>query len=59
MHKFLYNVEEKDKIIHKNIEEKHKIKKTNEKFMGRKFMGTVPKTRQFELFISIKCVIIS
>ena len=28
------------------------------KFMGRKFMGPVSKTRQFELFIFIKCVII-
>lgn len=56
--KFLYNFEEKDKIIHKNIEEKHKIKKINEKFMGRKFMGPVSKTRQFELFIFIKCVTI-
>lgn len=51
--KFLYNFEEKDKIIHKNIEEKHKIKKINEKFMG-----PVSKTRQFELFIFIKCVTI-
>ena len=29
-----------------------------DKFQFKKFMGAVPKTRQFELFIFIKCVTI-
>ncbi len=44
--------------MNRNVKKLEIAKFQFKKFMGRKFMGPVSKTRQFELFIFIKCVTI-
>jgi hypothetical protein len=41
-----------------SLENRGKLRELIDKFQFKKFMGAVSKTRQFELFIFIKCVTI-